>query len=74
MRTYVRMIFSTEGASPEDIVPIMHELGFEEAFGMHDFQYKWKKQAGMEDVLKLISKMHKSLKGTHIRYEVTTVM
>ncbi|MGC8912328.1 MAG: hypothetical protein ACP5JR_00185 [Thermoplasmata archaeon] len=74
MRTYVRMIFSTEGVSPEEIVPIMHELGFEEAFGMHDFQYKWNKQAKMEDVLKLIGKMHRALKGTHIRYEVTTVM
>jgi hypothetical protein len=73
MRTYVRMIFYTEGVSPRDVVPIMRSLGFEESLGMHDFVYKWKRKVKMDEVLEVIHKMHERLKGKKIGYEVTTV-
>lgn len=74
MRTYVRMVFNTEGAHPKEIVDIMRSIGFEEALGMHDFVYKWKRNVDVMDVLELIARMHTALKGKNIGYEVTTVM
>jgi hypothetical protein len=73
MRTYVRMIFSTEGAGPRAVAKIMEGLGFEPALGTHDFVYKWKKKTELEEVLDLIEKMHAAMKGMDLRYEVTTV-
>lgn len=73
MRTYVRMIYNTEGASPRASVGIMDKLGFEPALGTHDFVYKWKSKTEINDVLELIEAMHTSLKGMNISYEITTV-
>ncbi|MCI4331206.1 MAG: hypothetical protein L3K19_05095 [Thermoplasmata archaeon] len=73
MRTYVRMIFHSEGASPEIVLKVMRDLGFEESMGMHDFVYKWKEKASIDEVIKLISSMHGRMKGLNVNYEITTI-
>lgn len=73
MRTYVRMIFHSEGASPTDVLRVMRDLGFEESMGMHDFVFKWKDRATLDEVLKLVTEMHGRMKGLNVNYEVTTV-
>ncbi len=73
MRTYVRMIFNSEGANPQQIVSLMRQMGFEESMGMHDFVYKWKDRASLDEVLKLVSDMHTRMKGLQVNYEVTTI-
>lgn len=73
MRTYVRMIFQSEGAAPPVVVKLMHELGFEESMGMHDFVFRWKDKATFDQVLELAGRMHERLKGLHVSYEITTI-
>ena len=73
MRTYVRMIFHSEGATPVDVLRAMRDVGFEESMGMHDFVYKWKEPSGLESVLELIGKLHARLKGLDVHYEITTI-
>ena len=74
MRTYVRMVFSSEGIDPKTIVPIMAEVGFEPSLGIHDFVYEWgKKHAKLDDVFDLAARLHSRLKGVNVQYEITTV-
>jgi len=73
MRTYVRMTFHSEGADPTKVVDVMHGLGFEESMGMHDFVFKWKEKAGIEDVIRLTTQMHERLRGLDVNYEITTI-
>ncbi len=73
MRTYVRMIFHSEGADPLSVLNVMRELGFEQSMGMHDFVYHWRERATMDQVLKLVSAMHGRIKGLNVNYEITTV-
>ena len=73
MRTYVRMIFHSEGADPLSVSNVMRDLGFVESMGMHDFVYNWKERASIDQVLKLVSTMHGRIKGLDINYEITTV-
>ncbi|HTT34890.1 MAG TPA: hypothetical protein VMH78_03345 [Thermoplasmata archaeon] len=73
MRTYVRTIFHSEGADPLTLLEVMRGLGFEQSMGLHDFVYSWKERAGLDDVLKLVSEMHRRMKGLDVHYEVTTV-
>jgi hypothetical protein len=73
MRTYVRMIFDSEGAGPAEVLRVMKELGFEESMGMHDFVYKWKDRASFDEVLQLITSLHNRLKGLRVCYEITTI-
>ncbi|HEV2316262.1 MAG TPA: hypothetical protein VGV89_01635 [Thermoplasmata archaeon] len=73
MRTYVRMIFDSEGAGPAEVLRVMKEMGFEESMGMHDFVYKWKDRASFDEVLQLITNLHQRLKGSRVNYEITTI-
>jgi len=73
MRTYVRMIFHSEGASPATVLTVMHDLGFEESMGMHDFVYRWKDKVSFDEVIHLISQMHDRMKGLNVSYEITTI-
>jgi hypothetical protein len=73
MRTYVRMTFHSEGADPTKVMEVMRQLGFEESMGMHDFVYKWKEKAALEDVIHLVADMHARLKGLDVNYEITTI-
>ncbi len=73
MRTYVRMLFHSEGSDPHAIVGTMRSLGFEESMGMHDFVFKWKEKATFDDVIGLITEMHHRMKGMDVHYEITTI-
>lgn len=73
MRTYVRMIFDSEGAGPTEVLKVLKELGFEESMGMHDFVYTWKEKAEFDRVLGLVTLLHARLKGLRVNYEVTTI-
>ncbi len=73
MRTYVRMSFHSEGASPVKVLDVMRALGFEEALGIHDFIYQWKDRTTIDEVVRLTSEMHERLHGLDVSYEITTV-
>lgn len=73
MRTYVRMTFHSEGASPNKVRETMRSLGFEESMGMHDFVFRWKEKTTIEEILTLTSQMHDRLKGLNVSYEITTI-
>ena len=73
MRTYVRMTFHSEGADPLKVLKVMRELGFEESMGMHDFVYKWKEKATLDEVIRLVTDMHGRMKGLDVNYEITTI-
>ncbi len=73
MRTYVRMTFHSEGANPLQVLAAMRQIGFEESMGMHDFVYKWKEKATLDDVIQLMTQMHDRLKGLNVSYEITTI-
>ena len=55
------------------MLEVMRSLGFEEAMGIHDFVYKWKESASIEDVVRLTTNMHGRLKGLDVSYEITTI-
>lgn len=72
--TYVRMLFNSEGIDPKTIIPLMKEVGFEPAMGVHDFVHDWgKRHVTLEDVADLALKLHERLRGHNIQYEITTV-
>jgi hypothetical protein len=73
MRTYVRMTFHSEGADPTKVLEVMRSVGFEESMGMHDFVYKWRDKAAIDEVIQLVTTMHERLRGLDVSYEITTI-
>jgi hypothetical protein len=76
MKTFIRLIVNSEGASPVEITSALQELGFTAALGQHDLVYDWgkKKDIAVDVVLVLIERFHRRLKGMKVQYEITTIM
>ncbi|MEM3525579.1 MAG: hypothetical protein QXQ54_08045 [Thermoplasmata archaeon] len=68
-RTYVRFEFSSEGASPAEIIRIMTSLGFQIVQGHHDFMIDYHNDG---EFLEITERLHRALRGTNVRYTLTT--
>jgi hypothetical protein len=69
MKLYVRFQFSSEGASPLDLVKVMTNLGFKPVMGVHDFYYSL---GDPEDYKETLKRLHESLRGLGVTYTLTT--
>ncbi len=69
MKLYIELYFDSEGGNPLKIIKIMNSLGFEPVLGDFDFAQEYNSQ---EDYVKLVSNIYNSLKGTKVRYRLTT--
>ena len=70
MKMYVRVMFSSEGASPIALINAMADLGFHPVMGEYDFFYELDaKPANWKDTL---AKLHEQLRGLKVMYSVTT--
>lgn len=71
MKTYIKMVFSSEGVGPKEIIAEMTKHGFTPVVGAQDFHIVWEK-GEMKAYLDKIDKMHKALKGMNIQYQLDT--
>ena len=69
MKLYLKLYFSSEGASAIDIIQIAEEMGFDPFVGDYDFVVNFDTP---EEYGEIVSKLHKMLKGTHTMYKVST--
>ncbi len=67
---YVRIQFSSEGASPIALINVMSDLGFHPVMGEYDFFYELDDSTdNYRDTLK---RLHERLRGLNILYSITT--
>ena len=71
MRTYIKVFFDSEGASPGEVVNTMHELGWKTVVGEYDFVW----EGGISDsvgslYLDQMNKLHAALKGLKVKYTI----
>jgi hypothetical protein len=69
MRLYVRLMFSSEGQNPVDVVRKLEAIGFAMEVGNYDVS------AGFQEPQKyaeLVTDLRKALKGTDVLYSLTT--
>ncbi|HEC76241.1 MAG TPA: hypothetical protein ENI33_03135 [Thermoplasmatales archaeon] len=73
MKTYVTIIFSSEGAKPSDVKERLLELGLKALKGNYDFVYEWNEEPDIDNLLYLADKIHTALKGTEVLFSLETV-
>ena len=71
MKTYIKMSFSPDGASPKEVIKKMAEIGIKPVVGPFDFALD-QKDGDAKQYLDKIAQIHEVLKGTDIRYEIVT--
>jgi hypothetical protein len=73
MKTYIKLVFSSEGAKPSDVVDRLCMLGFTPVQGQYDLVYPWDRNASVQDAIWFGDKIHAVLKGLNVQYELETV-
>ena len=72
MKTYLTIWFSSEGASPFEVVERLRSLGFKPLRGYHDHVYDWGRSVEVDDVLQIANSVHATLKGFQVLYKLET--
>jgi len=74
MKTYLTIIFNSEGCSPSVVRDQLLNLGFKVAQGNYDFVYEWdKKNASKEELVWFADKVHSALKNSNVYFTIETV-
>jgi hypothetical protein len=72
-RTYLSIIFNTEGERPSEIISRLQSLGFKPITGTRDLVYEWSDHATVEDAISLIDKVHATLGGYNVLFTAETI-
>jgi hypothetical protein len=73
MITYIEVFVSADGEKGSVITQKLTGMGLESSIGEHDFQYKWKKDATLPEVLRFVDNVQSKLKGTGAILKFATI-
>jgi len=74
LKTYLKIMFNSEGALPSEIKDNLLNLGFEATKGNYDFVYNWRKDiAEVEELVYFADKVHASLKNCNVYFSIETI-
>ena len=74
MKTYLTIIFNSDGSSPSEVKNQLMNLGFKAAKGSYDFLYEWdKEEVTVEELVWFADKVHASLKDHNVLFSIETL-
>jgi len=73
MKTWIKLMFNSDGAKPSDIIDRLCMLGFKPTHGHQDLVYEWDRNATVQDAIWFADKVHSVLDGLSVFYELETV-
>jgi len=74
VKTYLTIMFNSEGALPSEIKDSLLNMGFEATKGNYDFVYKWANNiTEIDELVYFADKVHAALKGSNVYFSIETV-
>lgn len=74
MKTYLTIIFNSEGASPSEVKNQLMNMGFKATKGNYDFVYEWDEESvAVEDLIWFADKVHAALKNFNVYFSIETI-
>ncbi len=74
MKTYLKILFNSEGASPSDIKDQLLNMGFKATKGNYDFVYDWNDEsASLDELVWFADKVHLALKKNMVYFSIETI-
>ena len=74
MKTYIQIMFNSEGAAPSDIKNQLLNMGFKATKGNYDFVFDWgRDKADIHELVFFADKVHASLKNCKVLFNIETV-
>jgi len=73
MKTYLTILFNSEGSNPSDVKNQLLNLGFKAAKGNYDFVYDWDKdELKVDELVWFADKVHAALKESKVFFSIET--
>ncbi len=73
MKTYLTILFNSEGSNPSDVKNQLLNLGFKAAKGNYDFVYEWdKNEVKVDELVWFADKVHAALKESKVLFSIET--
>jgi hypothetical protein len=74
MKTYLKILFNSEGHSPSEIKDLLLNMGFKATKGNYDFVYEWNKESSdVEELVWFADKVHSALKNSKVYFDIETI-
>lgn len=73
MKTYLTLMFNSEGSTPSEVTNQLLNLGFKTAKGNYDFVYEWKEEVDIEELVWFADKVHAALKNHKVYFTIETI-
>ena len=74
MKTYLTLIFNSEGTAPSEIKNQLLNLGFKATKGNYDFVYDWGDDpASVKELFFFADKVHATLKKCRVNFTIETI-
>lgn len=74
MKTYLKIMFNSEGLSPSEIKNQLLNMGFKATKGNYDFVYDWNKDtANVDELIWFADKVHSTLKKSNVYFTIETI-
>ena len=74
MKTYLTIMFNSEGSSPSEVKDQLLNMGFKVTKGNYDFVYEWDEEStSVEELVWFADKVHVALKKNKIYFTIETI-
>jgi len=74
MKTYLKILFNSEGESPSEIKDMLLNMGFKATQGNYDFVYEWNKESTeVDELIWFADKVHSALKNSKVYFDIETI-
>ena len=74
MKTYLKILFNSEGDTPSEIKDLLLNMGFKATKGNYDFVYEWDKDSSdVDELIWFADKVHSALKNSKVYFDIETI-
>jgi len=74
MKTYLKILFNSEGSTPSEIKNQLLNMGFKATTGNYDFVYDWNEDSvSIDELVWFADKVHSSLKKNKVYFTIETI-
>ena len=74
MKTYLKILFNSEGTAPSEVKNQLLNMGFKATKGNYDFVYDWSKDsASVDELVWFADKVYSSLKNSKVYFTIETI-
>ena len=73
MKTYLTVMFNSEGVAPSKVSDTLMSMGFRPITGNYDYVYDWGAKASIKEIIWFGDKVHAALKGAKVFFKLETI-